>query len=81
MLLELQELNKKLDLLEAGNTKLQKKTIDVDLVGGKFLLYAYECTNRVKFGTNFRNKADQRPKSHRMSIPNYIQYRFCYLRI
>ena len=58
------------ELLEAEIAKLKNKPITIDLVGGKFLLYAYLCNNIVKFGTSFCNKNGQRPKSHRTSVPN-----------
>jgi hypothetical protein len=51
---------------------LKNKPIDVELGGGKFLLYAFECNNRVKFGTSFTNKNGQRPKSHKTSVPNLV---------
>ena len=49
---------------------LKNKPIDVELGGGKFLLYAFECNNRIKFGSSFCNKNGQRPKSHKTSVPN-----------
>ncbi len=70
VLLELQNLYKRVELLEAENAKLKNKAIDVDLVGGKYLLYAYTCNNKVKFGTSFCNKNGQRPKSHKTSVPD-----------
>jgi len=71
--IELQELKQKLEIAEAINAKLQNKPIDVDLVGGQFLSYAYECNIKnicVKFGNSFCNKNGQRPKSHKTSVPN-----------
>ena len=67
---ELKNYRKKLEVAEAEIAKLKNKPIDVDLGGGKFLLYAYECNNRVKFGSSFCNKNGQRPKSHKTSVPN-----------
>lgn len=69
-IIELENYRKKLEIANATIAKLKNKPIDVDLGGGKFLLYAYECNNRVKFGTSFCNKNGQRPKSHKTSVPN-----------
>lgn len=70
LLLDLHNIYKRVELLTAENSKLKNKAIDVDLVGGQFLLYAYMCNNQVKFGTSFCNKNGQRPKSHKTSVPN-----------
>ena len=67
---ELENYRKKLEIAEATIAKLENKPIDVDLGGGKFLLYGYECNKKVKFGTSFCNKNGQRPKSHKTSVPN-----------
>jgi hypothetical protein len=69
-LLYLQDMHQKVELLEAENARLNNKPIDVHLVGGRFLLYAYLCNNQVKFGTSFCNKNGQRPKSHKTSVPD-----------
>lgn len=61
---------KKLDISEATVAKLQNNPIDVFLDGGPFLLYGYECNGKIKFGTSFRNKNGQRPKSHKTSVPD-----------
>jgi len=50
---ELKNYRKKLELVEAEIAKLKNKPIDVDLRGGQFLLYGYECNKKVKFGTSF----------------------------
>ena len=34
------------------------------------MLYGYECNKKFKFGTSFCNKNGQRPKSHKISVPN-----------
>lgn len=67
---ELENYRKKLEIANARIAKLENKPIDVDLGGGKFLFYVYECNNRVKFGSSFCNKDGQRPKSHKTSVPN-----------
>jgi len=68
---ELKNYRKKLEVAEAEIAKLKNKPIiNVDLGGGKFLLYGYECNKKVKFGINFCNKNGQRPKSHKTSVPN-----------
>jgi hypothetical protein len=69
-IIELENYRKKLEIANATIAKLKNKPIDVDLGGEKFLLYAYECNNRVKFGSSFCNKNDQKPKSHKTSVPN-----------
>ena len=68
--LELKGFQERSQLLEAENAQLKNKAIEVNLVGGEFLLYAYLCNNIVKFGTSFCNKNGQRPKSHKTSVPN-----------
>jgi len=50
---ELKNYRKKLEILEAEIAKLKNKLIDVNLGGGQFLLYRYECNKKVKFGTSF----------------------------
>ena len=62
-------LSTEMRVLQAEKAQLKNKPIDVDLVGGEFLLYAYACNSWVKFGTSFCNKTGQRPKSHRTSVP------------
>jgi hypothetical protein len=68
--IELANNRKKLEIVEAEIAKLKNKPIDIDLGGGRFLLYGYECNNKVKFGSSFCNKNGQRPKSHKTSVPN-----------
>ena len=68
--IEIENYRKKLEIANAKIAKLKNKPIDINLGGGKFLLYAYECNNRVKFGSSFCNKNGQRPKSHKTSVPN-----------
>lgn len=50
---ELKNYRKKLEIAEAEIAKLKNKPIDVDLGGGKFLLYGSEYNNKVKFGFIF----------------------------
>lgn len=69
--LKIKELLNNIELLGATISKLTNKAFKVDLTGGRYLLYAYECNNKVKFGTSFKNKKGQRPKSHRTSVPNF----------
>ena len=69
-MIELENYRKKLEIAKAEIAKLKNKPIDVDLGSGKFLLYGYECNNKVKFGSSFCNKNGQRPKSHKTSVPN-----------
>ena len=68
--IELDAYQKKLDIAEAEIAKLKNKPIDIYLEGGKFLLYAYKCNNKVKFGTSFSNKTGQRLRAHKTSVPN-----------
>jgi len=68
--MELEHYKQKLEIANAKIAKLKKKPLDVDLGGGKFLLYAYSCNKKTKFGHSFCNKNGQRPKSHKTSVPN-----------
>ena len=70
VLLKLKNSYEKNALLEARIAKLENKSMNIDLIGGQFLLYAYSCNNQVKFGTSFCNVNGQRPKSHKNSVPN-----------
>ena len=69
--LKIKKLLNNMELLGATIAKLTNKAFKVDLTGGKYLLYAYKCNDKVKFGTSFKNKKGQRPKSHRTSVPNF----------
>ena len=60
----------RIEILEATVAKLSNSAIDVDLKQGKYLLYAYVCNQKVKFGTSFTNKNGERPKSHKTSVPD-----------
>ena len=68
--LELKRSYEKNDLLKATIAKLKNESMNIDLIGGEFLLYGYGCNNKVKFGTSFCNVNGQRPKSHKNSVPN-----------
>ena len=70
ILTELDFLKKKIQLLEAENAKLRNSTVNVNLKKGEYLLYAYECNKKTKFGTSFTNKNGQRSKSHKTSVPD-----------
>jgi hypothetical protein len=48
--------------LETEKAKLKYKAIDIDLVGG------YMFNNQVNFGTGFRNKKGQMPKSYKTLV-------------
>lgn len=61
MAAELINYKQKLKIHEAEMAQLKNKSIDVDLRGGKFLFYGYECSNKIKFGFSFRNKKVKDP--------------------
>jgi len=70
VLLEFNELYNRIELLEAEVAKKNGMPIKVNLVGGKYLLYAYICNGQIKFGTSFCNTHGERVKSHSTSVPN-----------
>ena len=67
--IELDKVYKMNEILTAKNARLEGKSIEIDLVGGDFLLYGYSCNGQVKYGNSFRNKNGQRPKSHKTAVP------------
>jgi len=70
VMIELDISKKKLQLAEFQISKLQNMPVDISLDGGKYLLYAYMCNSKCKFGTSFCNKKGERPKSHKTSFQN-----------